>query len=66
MIFPQGGGCQCGSIRYEISGPPTVMYAATAPNVSGTRVRHLQWPRSYHKSETQRDSLAWSTPAAAR
>jgi hypothetical protein len=27
MTFPQGGGCQCGSIRYEISGPPTVVYA---------------------------------------
>jgi hypothetical protein len=20
MVFPQGGGCQCGSVRYEISG----------------------------------------------
>ena len=27
MAFPQGGGCQCGSVRYEISGPPSVVYA---------------------------------------
>lgn len=25
--FPQGGGCQCGAVRYEITGPPTVVYA---------------------------------------
>jgi len=27
MRFPQSGGCQCGSIRYEITGPPSVVYA---------------------------------------
>jgi hypothetical protein len=27
MTFPQSGGCQCGAVRYEISGPPTVVYA---------------------------------------
>ena len=27
MHFPQSGGCQCGSVRYEITGPPTVVYA---------------------------------------
>ena len=27
MDFPQRGGCQCGAIRYEISGPPRVVYA---------------------------------------
>src|SRR5271168_2531730 len=26
MVFPQGGGCQCGRVRYEISGPPSVVY----------------------------------------
>jgi hypothetical protein len=27
MSFPQSGGCQCGAIRYEITGPPAVVYA---------------------------------------
>jgi hypothetical protein len=27
MMFPQSGGCQCGGVRYEISGPPKVVYA---------------------------------------
>jgi len=27
MHFPQSGGCQCGAVRYEISGPPRVVYA---------------------------------------
>jgi hypothetical protein len=27
MRFPQGRGGQCGAIRYEISGPPLVVYA---------------------------------------
>src|ERR1700729_2260550 len=27
MSFPQSGGCQCGAIRYEIGGPPAVVYA---------------------------------------
>jgi hypothetical protein len=27
MRFPQSGGCQCGAVRYEIAGPPTVVYA---------------------------------------
>ena len=27
MSFPQSGGCQCGAVRYEISGPPVVVYA---------------------------------------
>jgi hypothetical protein len=27
MNFPQSGGCQCGEIRYEITGPPVAVYA---------------------------------------
>jgi hypothetical protein len=27
MNFPQTGGCQCGAVRYEITGPPAVVYA---------------------------------------
>jgi hypothetical protein len=27
MDFPQPGGCQCGAIRYEITGPPAAVYA---------------------------------------
>jgi hypothetical protein len=27
MNFPQAGGCQCGAIRYEISGAPVAVYA---------------------------------------
>jgi hypothetical protein len=27
MQFPQSGGCQCGAVRYEITGPPKVVYA---------------------------------------
>ncbi len=27
MNFPQSGGCQCGAVRYEISGPPATVYA---------------------------------------
>jgi hypothetical protein len=27
MHFPQSGGCQCGAVRYEITGPPRVVYA---------------------------------------
>ena len=27
MNFPQSGGCQCGAIRYEITGPPVAVYA---------------------------------------
>ena len=27
MNFFQSGGCQCGAIRYEISGPPVAIYA---------------------------------------
>lgn len=27
MVFPQAGGCQCSAVRYEISGPPLVVYA---------------------------------------
>jgi hypothetical protein len=27
MQFPQSGGCQCGAVRYEITGPPRVVYA---------------------------------------
>jgi hypothetical protein len=27
MNFPQPGGCQCGAIRYEITGPPAAVYA---------------------------------------
>src|SRR5690348_6292420 len=27
MHFPRSGGCQCGSVRYEIVGPPTTVYA---------------------------------------
>jgi hypothetical protein len=27
MSFPQSGGCQCGAVRYEISGPPAAVYA---------------------------------------
>jgi hypothetical protein len=27
MFSPQGGGCQCGAVRYQISGPPSVVYA---------------------------------------
>jgi len=27
MDFPQSGGCQCGAIRYEITGPPLAVYA---------------------------------------
>jgi hypothetical protein len=27
MDFPQSGGCQCGAVRYEITGPPKVVYA---------------------------------------
>ena len=26
MTFPQTGGCQCGAVRYEITGPPTMVY----------------------------------------
>ncbi len=26
MGFPQGGGCQCGAVRYEITGPPRIVY----------------------------------------
>lgn len=27
MRFPQTGGCQCGAVRYEITAPPTTVYA---------------------------------------
>ena len=27
MGFPQTGGCQCGAVRYEITGPPVTVYA---------------------------------------
>lgn len=27
MRFPQSGGCQCGSVRYQVSGPPRAVYA---------------------------------------
>ena len=27
MDFPQSGGCQCGAVRYAITGPPRVVYA---------------------------------------
>ena len=27
MTFPQSGGCQCGAIRYEITGSPAAVYA---------------------------------------
>jgi hypothetical protein len=27
MNFPQSGGCQCGAIRYEITGSPVAVYA---------------------------------------
>ena len=27
MQFPQGGGCQCGAVRYEIAGPAAAVYA---------------------------------------
>jgi hypothetical protein len=27
MNFPQSGGCQCGAVRYEITGPPVTVYA---------------------------------------
>ena len=27
MPFRQSGGCQCGSIRHEITGPPQIVYA---------------------------------------
>ena len=27
MKLPQSGGCQCGAIRYEITGPPAAVYA---------------------------------------
>ena len=27
MNVPQGGGCQCGAVRYEITGPPVAVYA---------------------------------------
>jgi hypothetical protein len=27
MSFPQFGGCSCGAVRYEITGPPVVVYA---------------------------------------
>jgi len=27
MDFPRSGGCQCGAVRYEISGPPRTVYA---------------------------------------
>ena len=27
MRFPQSGGCQCGAVRYEIGGPPRIVYA---------------------------------------
>jgi hypothetical protein len=25
--FPQSGGCQCGAVRYEVTGPPRSVYA---------------------------------------
>ena len=25
MNFPQSGGCQCGAVHYEISGPPVIV-----------------------------------------
>ena len=25
--FPQPGGCQCGSVRYQVTGPPRMVYA---------------------------------------
>jgi hypothetical protein len=27
MRFPQSGGCQCGAVRYEITGSPVTVYA---------------------------------------
>ncbi len=27
MRLPQSGGCQCGAVRYEVSGPPRIVYA---------------------------------------
>jgi len=27
MRFPQAGGCQCGAVRYEITGSPITVYA---------------------------------------
>ena len=27
MTFPREGGCQCGAIRYEIDGPPRLIFA---------------------------------------
>jgi hypothetical protein len=27
MNFPQSGGCQCGAVRYEVTGPPVSVYA---------------------------------------
>jgi hypothetical protein len=26
MNFPQSGGCQCGAVRYEVTGPPVMVY----------------------------------------
>jgi hypothetical protein len=25
MNFPQSGGCQCGAVQYEITGPPVIV-----------------------------------------
>jgi hypothetical protein len=41
MVFPQGGGCQCGSVRYEISGPPSVVYACHCTASASTYARVL-------------------------
>src|SRR6266851_6919560 len=27
MNFPQSGGCRCGAVRYEITGPPVAVHA---------------------------------------
>jgi len=46
MSFRKQGGCQCGAIRYEITGAPAVFYTVIARMPEAVRLRPSRWRRS--------------------
>jgi hypothetical protein len=45
MNFPQSGGCQCGAIRYEITGHRWRYMPAIVLNARSNPAPHLPWVR---------------------
>ena len=66
MEFPISGGCECGAVRYEISGPPRVVYAchcSTCQTQSGSAFGLAARFHISHFSLTRGELTSFTRPA---